>query len=227
MFRRIIVFFVLSSVKFLGKLFYSFEIEGEEIKDWSDIRLIAWINHTSLFDILLICVFPYRYFWKASKHCISPIAEKTIKRPLVGKIFGNLTNKKSTVSQKRDDTWGQFLDSINDSSIVGLFPEGRMKRKNGLDKYGNELSIKGGIADILKKIDNGKMLIIYSGGMHHIQSPGDSFPRLFQKVKIRLEIANIENYKKNLPQTDHEIFKTEVINDLTERRSHNLSALSV
>ena len=154
MFRRIIVFFVLSSVKFLGKLFYSFEIEGEEIKDWSDIRLIAWINHTSLFDILLICVFPYRYFWKASKHCISPIAEKTIKRPLVGKIFGNLTNKKSTVSQKRDDTWGQFLDSINDSSIVGLFPEGRMKRKNGLDKYGNELSIKGGIADILKKIDN-------------------------------------------------------------------------
>lgn len=226
MIRKIIVFLVLATIKFLGHLFYSFEIEPKElIVDWSNIKLVAWINHTSLFDILLICIFPYRYLWESAEHCMTPIAEKTIKRPFVGLIFRNLTHQKSFVSQKRDDTWLDFLKSIDESSIVALFPEGRMKRKNGLDKNGNELSIKGGIADVLKKKKTGDMLIVYSGGMHHIQTPGDRFPKIFKTIKIRLEMANIEQYKNCLNQENHEIFKNEVIKDLTKRRFENLCKL--
>ena len=251
--RRIFVFCMLGLVKTIGHLFFSFDKEttdGNET-DWSSVRVIAWINHTSLFDLFLICVFPYKFLWQASKDCMTPIAEKTVKRPILGLLFRNLTSKKTFVSQKRDDSWSQFLDSIDNSSIVALFPEGRMKRKNGLDKQGRKLSIRGGIADILQKKSEGKMLIIYSGGMHHIQAPGEKWPKLFQTIHARLESTDIAEYKNSLKlkkpfklsddlirlknpmisedldidSLKNESFKTEVIKDLTRRRSENLSQM--
>lgn len=253
--RRIFVFCMLGLVKTIGHLFFSFNkntTDGKET-DWNSVRVIAWINHTSLFDLFLICTFPYRFLWQASKDCMTPIAEKTVKRPILGLLFRNLTSKKTFVSQKRDDSWNQFLDSIDNSSIVALFPEGRMKRKNGLDKQGRKLTIRGGIADILQKKNEGKMLIIYSGGMHHIQAPGEKWPKLFQTIHVRLESTDISEYKNSLklkkpfrPNDDlieakssmisnelddeslkAESFKTEVIKDLTERRSKNLSLMEV
>ena len=126
-----------------------------------------------------------------------------------------------------------------------------MKRKNGLDKQGRKLSIRGGIADILQKKSEGKMLIIYSGGMHHIQAPGEKWPKLFQTIHTRLESTDIAEYKNSLklkkpfelsddligPKNSmisedldidslkNESFKTEVIKDLTRRRSENLSQI--
>ena len=253
--RRVFVFCTLSLIKTIGHVLFSFNVKTTNGKalDWDSFKVVAWINHTSLYDVFLICLFPYKFLWKASKTCMTPIAEKTIKRPLLGLIFKNLTSKKTFVSQKRDDSWAQFLESIEDSSIVALFPEGRMKRKNGLDKNGKELSIRGGIADILQKRTDGKMLIIYSGGMHHIQAPGEKWPKLFQTIHARLESADITDYKKsislktpsdlskkivkqeaspsanreeeNLQTLHHEYFKTEVIKDLTQRRSQNLSQM--
>ena len=228
MFRRLFAFFILASVKTIGLLLFSFKVDYRDkpITDWSKIRLIAWINHTSLFDIFLISVVPYRFLWIAAKDCLTPIAEKTYKRPIVGFIFRNLTISKSSVSQKRDDTWSQFLDSIHSNSIVALFPEGRMKRKSGLDKYGNPLSVKGGIADVLSRMDDGLMLIEYSGGMHHIQAPGQRFPRLFRTVRVRLETQDIQTYKARLHDSDHEAFKSKVILDLTARRDKTLPEIS-
>ena len=133
---------------------------------------------------------------------------------------------KSSVSQKRDDTWSQFLNSIHRDSIVALFPEGRMKRKNGLDKYGNQLSVKGGIADVLRRMEDGLMLIEYSGGMHHVQAPGQRFPRLFRTVRVRLEVQDIQAYKDHLHDSDHEVFKSKVILDLTARRNKTLPEIS-
>ena len=181
--RRVFVFCTLSLIKTIGHVLFSFNVKTTNGKalDWDSFKVVAWINHTSLYDVFLICLFPYKFLWKASKTCMTPIAEKTIKRPLLGLIFKNLTSKKTFVSQKRDDSWAQFLESIEDSSIVALFPEGRMKRKNGLDKNGKELSIRGGIADILQKRTDGKMLIIYSGGMHHIQAPGEKCQSFFKQ----------------------------------------------
>ena len=37
--------------------------------------------------------------------------------------------------------------------VVVLSPEGRMKRKNGLDKHGRPMTVRGGIGDILDRID--------------------------------------------------------------------------
>ena len=228
MFRRLFAFFILASVKTIGRIFFTFSVDYKDkaITDWSQVRVIAWINHTSLFDIFLISVVPYRFLWMAAKDCLTPIAEKTYRRPIVGFIFRNLTMSKSSVSQKRDDTWSQFLDSIHCDSIVALFPEGRMKRQNGLDKYGNPLSVKGGIADVLSRIDNGVMLIEYSGGMHHIQAPGQRFPRLFRTIRIRLETQDIQAYKAHVHDQDHDIFTSKVISDLTMRRDEALNEMS-
>ena len=126
MLRRILAFFILASIKTVGRLLFSFNVEhqGEQRVAWSEVRLIAWLNHTSLYDVFLISVIPYRTLWRASKDCLTPIAEKTYRRPVVGFIFRNLTMSKSSVSQKRDDTWSQFLGSITHASMVALFPEG-------------------------------------------------------------------------------------------------------
>lgn len=228
MFRRLFAFFILASVKTIGLLFFSFTVDYKDrpITDWSKIRVIAWMNHTSLFDIFLISVIPYRFLWIAAKDCLTPIAEKTYTRPIVGFIFRNLTINKSSVSQKRDDTWSRFLDSIHCDSIVALFPEGRMKRTDGLDKYGNPLSVRGGIADVLHRMDDGLMLIEYSGGMHHIQAPGERFPRLFRTVRVRLEIQDIKSYKAQLDDSDHKVFTSKVILDLTARRDKTLLEIS-
>ena len=95
------------------------------------------------------------------------------------------------------------------------------------------------------------MLIIYSGGMHHIQAPGEKWPKLFQTIHARLESTDIAEYKNSLklkkpfelsddligPKNSmisedldidsikSESFKTEVIKDLTRRRSENLSQM--
>jgi hypothetical protein len=66
------------------------------------------------------------------------------------------------------------------------------------------------------------MLIKYSGGMHHIHAPGQRFPRLFKRIRVRLEIVEIQQYKTALDQAEHEDFKTEVIRDLTHRRDRTL-----
>jgi len=229
MLRRILAFFILASIKTVGQLVFSFKVDhqGDEPMCWSEVRVVAWLNHTSLFDVFLISVIPYATLWRAAKDCIIPIAEKTYRRPVVGFIFRNLTVSKSSVSQKRDDTWSQFLDSITATTMVAVFPEGRMKRKSGLDKHGRPLSVRGGIADILSRMDSGKMLIEYSGGLHHIHAPGQRFPRLFKQIRVRLEIVDIQQYKKALEQTEHEDFKTEVIRDLTQRRDRALLEIAL
>ena len=229
MLRRILAFFILASIKTVGQLLFSFKVDhqGDKPKCWSGIRVVAWINHTSLFDVFLISVIPYVTLWRAAKDCITPIAEKTYERPVVGFIFRNLTVSKSSVSQKRDATWSQFLDSITATTMVALFPEGRMKRKSGMDKHGRPLTVRGGIADVLSRMDNGQMLIKYSGGMHHIHAPGQRFPRLFQRIRVRLEVVEIPEYKRVLAQPDHEDFKSEVIRDLTRRRDRALLEMAL
>ncbi len=222
---RLFAFLILAAIKTVGRIFYRFDLDyiGQSNVQWSEVKLIAWLNHTSLFDIFLVSVLPYSFLWRASKHCITPIAAKTYHRPVVGFLFRHLTMRKSLVSQKRDDTWAAFLESIDSDTIVALFPEGRMKRKNGLDKNGKPLSVKGGIADVIAEMDTGLILFEYSGGMHHVQAPGQRIPKLFKTIRIRLETESIERFKERLHEGDHERFKTKVIDDLTARRDAVLS----
>ena len=55
-----------------------------------------------------------------------------------------------------------------------------MKRRNGLDSQGQPMTVRGGIADILEAIPSGPMLIAYSGGLHHVQAPGETLPAVFR-----------------------------------------------
>ncbi len=228
-FRRTFVFLVLASLKTLGHLFYTFSIsyDKQHTIDWRKIKLIAFINHTSLFDLLLVCVFPYSFLWEAAERTMTPIAEKTLKRPFVGLIFKNLNAKQFSVSQKRDSSWDSFLNAIDHQSIVALFPEGRMARKNGLDKHGNPMTIKSGIVDILQKQNDGCMLLVHSQGMHHIQSPGQQIPRIFQKITIALETLTIESYKQQHDKKSFQDFSKSIIADLSKRKDdHQKSFLN-
>ena len=77
--RRVFVFCTLSLIKTIGHVLFSFNVKTTNGKalDWDSFKVVAWINHTSLYDVFLICLFPYKFLWKLPMH--DPIAEKTIK----------------------------------------------------------------------------------------------------------------------------------------------------
>jgi hypothetical protein len=70
-----------------------------------------------------------------------------------------------------------------------------MMRSNGLDSRGQPMTVRGGIADILEAIPAGRMLLAYSGGLHHIQVPGQGLPKLFKTIRMRLEVVDIGTYR--------------------------------
>ena len=69
-----------------------------------------------------------------------------------------------------------------------------MKRKDGLDKDGRPMTIKSGVADVLKIIQEGKMVMGFSSGLHQVQVPGQVIPKIFQKVCMNAEIIDISTY---------------------------------
>ncbi|HEV7504551.1 MAG TPA: hypothetical protein VGS07_06555 [Thermoanaerobaculia bacterium] len=142
-----------------------------------------------------------------------------MRRPLVGRFFGFLAGNVVTISRERDDPWQQVLSSIGPDSMVLLAPEGRMKRATGLDLEGRAMTVRGGIADILQVVGSGRMFLAYSGGLHHVQHPGQFLPRLFKTIRVRLEAVNIETYCRSLKEPPgSEELKRAVRADLERRR---------
>ena len=93
-----------------------------------------------------------------------------------------------------------------------------MKRANGLDLHGRPMSVRGGIADILQAVKDGRMLIAYSGGLHHVQIPG-KMPRIFKTVRLRVENVDIAEYIAEITRRGgEEEFKKNVMKDLDGRR---------
>jgi len=119
------------------------------------------------------------------------------------------------------------LNKIDDQSIVIILPEGRMKRAGGLDASGRPMTVRGGIADILEPLESGRILIVCSGGLHHIQVPGQSrWPKLFKTVRARLEIMEIDTYKAGvIAASEDGDFRRAIIKDLTARRDLQCPAL--
>jgi len=110
------------------------------------------------------------------------------------------------------------LNKIDPSSMVIIAPEGRMKRANGLDVSGNPMTVRGGIADILLAVKDGRMLLAYSGGLHHVQVPGH-IPNVFKTVRMRLEVIDIGKYiEEQTAKGGPELFKKNVMRDLEARR---------
>lgn len=194
--KSLISYFILLCIKYFSRLFYHFEIGWPQNKiKWGKVRLIVFLHHTSLYEFLYLGFLPNHFLRKLSKRMVAPAADKTLNRPLVGFFFKLFSPGMIPITRKRDDSWGNFLESIYDDSIILIAPEGRMKRKTGLDLDGKKMTVKPGVVDILAGLNNGQMVFAYSGGLHHVQVPDEGLPKLFKTLKMNLEAFDINEYK--------------------------------
>lgn len=238
--RTIISAGLLAIVKSFSSLFYRFHVDwvGPSIQpdQWGNIRLVIILNHTSLFEPVYSGALPWRFVWQLARSATFPAADITFNRPLLGRFFQFLAPSVVSISRSRDDTWSRFLETCDPNSVVMIAPEGRMKRPDGLDKNGQPMTVRGGVADILARMDwSGLILFAYSGGLHHIHAPGQGLPRLFQTAAIRFEVVDIRKYRNDMTlpaELDGEVvdvhkiaenegyreFRKRVISDLEQRR---------
>ena len=221
---RITHFLALASIKLWSRFFYSTEnkwLHKHTDDPWGGVKMIALLNHTSLFEPLFLGVAPWRLLWRISGHIIAPGADVTMGRPVAGWFLKFVAPKMIPISRERDETWDNFLNAIEPESVVIIAPEGRMRRADGLDKNGNPMSIRGGLADILEIMPEGNMVIVYSGGLHHVQVPGQGLPKLFKRIQSHSEKVNIQEYVKEMKKVPGTPFKKAVIADMEERMRRN------
>jgi hypothetical protein len=221
--RAYLVFTLLILVKLFARLFYRIEAKfiGDVPADpWGHHRLVAILNHTSLYEALLAGACPNHFLWRMARHGVVPIARKTADRALVGRFYGLVAQRVISITRERDESWREVLRTIDPDAMVMILPEGRMKRANGLDSEGKPMTVRGGIADILETIGEGRMLFAYSGGLHHVQIPGDHFPKLFKTIRMNLEVVDIGTYRdaRMAEAGNPRGFKRAVVNDLERRR---------
>lgn len=191
---------VLTGLWVFSRLFY--RIENRWItpstrpeRPWSNIRLLVLLNHTSLYEPLFLGSASLAFSWDVARRIALPVADKTARRPLVGRFFRLLFPNSVVITRKRDESWREFMRKISPDSLVVMLPEGRMMRPTGLDAAGKPMTIRTGIEDVLNALDDGRMLICYSGGLHHVQAPGDRFPRLFKTIRMDFELVSIREFK--------------------------------
>lgn len=221
--RPLLVYLMLRGVKAASRLLFHHDMRwiGEVPRDpWADLRLVVILNHTSLYEPLFAGGVPNRFLWSVANRAVVPVARKTATRPLVGRFFSRVAAEVEPVTRERDHTWERFVARAREPGrLAVILPEGRMKRRDGLDRHGEPMTIRGGIADLIREIPDGRMLLAYSGGLHHVQAPGDRWPRLFQVIRMRLESLEIADYRSRLmSEAGEEGFKRAVIRDLTRRR---------
>jgi len=220
--RSYIVFLILFAVKVFARIFYRIDVAwiGDPPADrWRHVRLAAILNHTSLYEALFTGACPNHFLWRLARHGVVPIAQKTTDRALVGRFYGLVAARVVSITRERDETWSEVLRQIDPDAMVLILPEGRMKRATGLDSQGKPMTVRGGIADILETMGEGRMLLAYSGGLHHIQAPGDRFPRLFKPIRLRLEIVDMAGYRAaRLEEAGAKGFRRAVTRDLERRR---------
>lgn len=219
--RSVAVFSLLVYLRYLSRIFYRHDFgwigELPPGDPW-EVRLVIFLNHTSLFEPVFVGGVPNRFIWRLAAHGVIPAADKTTGRPLVGLLFKFVAHHVIPITRQRDQTWFAVLNRIDPNSMVVIAPEGRMKRATGLDLQGNPMTVRGGVADILLAIGEGRMLIGYSGGLHHVQVPGH-IPNLFETVRMRIENLDIAEYiKEQMAKGGADQFKRNVIRDLEQRR---------
>lgn len=215
------VFSMLFTIKVLSRIFYRHDLQwvGDVPENpWNSIRLVAFLNHTSLFEPLFLGGVPNSFIWRLARHGVVPAADKTTGRLLVGMVFKFVAHSVVPVSRQRDHTWFAMLRKIDPDSMVVIAPEGRMRRASGLDSNGKPMTVRGGISDIIDAVGEGRMVLAYSGGLHHVQIPGRR-PRVFKTIRIRLEAVELSTYRAAMAaRGGEEGFKKAVMADLDQRR---------
>ncbi len=196
--RRFFAFSILAWVKCVTWFFFKQEFTWSPVREqiqFRRVRVMVFLNHTSLYEPLFLSALSFRFLWTMAGHFTVPGADVTLDRPFVGSLFKLMIPKLRSITRKRDASWDNYLDSIEPSDVVGIAAEGRMKRPDGLDKNGHVMTVRGGVADIIERIDDGVLLICLSGGLHHVQAPGELFPSLFQPIRMHVVQVDIREYK--------------------------------
>ena len=85
--RSCAVFLLLLAIKAASRLLFRVRPEFvREVDDpWAGLRVVALLNHTSLFEPVLAAVAPNRLLWRIAAHGVVPVADKTLARPIVGR----------------------------------------------------------------------------------------------------------------------------------------------
>ena len=205
--RRAFAFVILASIKTLVRVFYTSHFtwapDREQI-DFDQVRLMVLLNHTSLYEPLFLSELPYGFLWRIADKIYLPIADVTLKRPLVGFFFKMMLPRVFPITRKSDDSWQNYLNSIREDDLIIMAAEGRMKRPNGLDKSGKKMSIRAGVADIIDRLGQGTILVCHSGGLHHIQKPGQLFPKVFQPIRMHVTALECAQYRKRFSENPRE-----------------------
>lgn len=219
--RSILVFLLLLGVRATSRLLFRLREDWMPTKPHEmadDTRIVAILNHTSLYEPLIAGYASTKLLWRFARHGVLPVAEKTMNRP-IGLFFRFLVRHTVTVTRQRDSTWEEVLNRVDSRALVIILPEGRMKRRTGLDSKGREMTVRTGIAEILEALPDGRILTVYSGGLHHIQAPGELLPRPFKTVLCRFEMIDIAPYKLQLAAEYRDLkFRAAVVRDLSQRR---------
>ena len=219
-------YWFLLCVKYLVRLFYKVQViwigSSPTVSEIQNVRLICVLNHTTLYEFLLIGGTPNALIKLGARGGVVPVADVTMERPFVSWFLRLFLPHLISVTRKRDKTWTQYIESVKKPNRVAMiFPEGRMMRSSGLDKTNFPMTVRGGIADLLQEMNEGKLLIVYSGGLHHIQRPGEHLlPHLFRPIRMGLEMIDIAEYKNQIFSTEDstKAFKIHVVNDLQRRK---------
>ncbi len=217
---KFLSFLLMAKVKILTHILYRGNkqwLSEEREESFKEVRLIVFLNHTSLFEPLFIRFASWGFLWDVAHKVIVPGADVTMNRPITGRLLKALLPGVIPISRKQDESWQHFLSLVGQDVITAILPEGRMKRRNGLDKHGKPMSVRGGVAEILERLDQGKILFVYSGGLHHIQSPGDVLPKVFKSISANLEIIDIPVYKQMISRINANSFKAKVMADMDQR----------
>ncbi len=212
----------LLAVKYASSVLYDIREEwvGDEVPEdpWAGVRVVAVLHHTSLAEGVYLAAVPNRVLRKIADHAVLPVAQETMARPIEGRIFRILVPNAVSITRRRDRSWSRVLREIDDAdSMVALFPEGRMMRTDGRDKNGDLMTVKAGIAEVLRSIGPGRMILAYSGGLHHVFEPGARRPRFFKSLHIRIESVDIRSYVR-ARRAEGGSFVARVVEDLTRRR---------
>ena len=218
-------FAILIAIKILARTFYRLDartIDGGPVpgRPWDKLRLVCFLNHTSLYEPLFAAMVPNRFIWEIAKRALVPVAEVTLNRPILGRFLKLLIAHPASITREPDHTWDAVLGSITDDAMVIILPEGRMRRGDGLDRHGRLMTSRGGVATIMQTIPSGQLLMAYSGGLHHVQIPGQWFPRLFKTIRMRFELLDIAAYRTEMEAKAVEFgsYKNAVKADLDRRR---------
>lgn len=219
-FKKLLSLVIIVGLKVLSRTFYRVEshwISSPKEDPWRDVKLIVFLNHTSLYEPLFVGAIPWRMLYRLAFKLVVPAADITIKRPIVGRFFKFLSPGMISITRKRDETWDNFMDHVDKDSLIVILPEGRMKRATGLDKHGKPMTVRGGVYDIIEKLKTGKMILAYSGGLHHVQIPGQTIPKIFKKIQINLEHLTIESFLEEVSKRSEDNLKNKLIAEFQER----------